>query len=63
MGRKFYPFGTSAVDALVKKFFERKGINPNDVISYQLNRGVDEIGTITFTMPFDDEPATPASEE
>lgn len=54
--RAFAPFGTSAVDRLVAAFLERNGVNPKDIIGYRLTRSIDDLGTIEFSMPFEDEP-------
>lgn len=57
MAKYHTPFGESAVDQVVKRFFERKGINPDDVSAYTLRRSVTDFGTIAVEMYFDDEPA------
>lgn len=63
MAKQFVPWNHSVVDALVKRFFEKVGIDPNYMISYQLNRGIDDTGTITVKMHFDDEPAPAGDQE
>lgn len=63
MGRKIHPFGTSAVDALVKDFLQRKGIEPKDITGYRLTRSLDDIGTIRIDMIFEDQAAEPESDK
>lgn len=60
--RKFAPFGTSPVDHLVKAFLEGKGIDPREISGYTITRSVDDIGTITVSMPFEEEP-TPVAQD
>lgn len=52
--RRFAPFGKSPVDRLVLGFIQEKGISPNDITGYCITRSVDDIGTITFSMLFDE---------
>lgn len=56
MAKQIVPWGHSAVDAVVKRFFEKIGIDPNYVIEYSISRSLDDKGTITIKMWFDDEP-------
>lgn len=56
---KFAPWGTSPVDHLVAAFLREKGINPDDLQGYTINRSIDDIGTITLSMLFEEESVGP----
>lgn len=61
--KKFARWGTSPVDHLVAAFLRKKGINPDELQGYTINRSIDDIGTITFSMLFEEESVTPEDEE
>lgn len=63
MAKQIVSWGHSAVDAVVKRFFEKVGIDPNYVIDYSVTRAIDDAGTITIKMHFDDEPAPAGDQE
>lgn len=57
--KKLARWGTSPVDHLVAAFLREKGINPADVQGYTISRSIDDIGTITFSMLFEEESVPP----
>ena len=57
MAKKYYAWGKSATDAIVGRFLERKGISPADISGYTITRNIEDPGTITLSMHWDDEPA------
>jgi len=68
VARKYVAFGKSAVDVVVAAFLKSKGIKGDDVIGYRLSRGVDDMGTISIDMYFEDIPESdiiifPATEQ
>ena len=50
-------FGQGETDALVMRYFQRVGIEPNYVTAYSITRDSQGGSTITVEMLFDDEPA------
>ncbi len=56
MAKRYVAFGMSAADALVARFLKIKGIDPKDITGYRLSRSVDNFGTISIDMWFDDIP-------
>lgn len=54
MAIELVPFGQSTVDERVKKWLESKGINPNDVLSYRIEKGPN-CSTIELKLWLDDE--------
>ena len=54
MAKKNIPFGTSPTDDLVKRWLDAKGIAPDDVSAYAINRGSDDTPTIVLTMYYDE---------
>jgi hypothetical protein len=51
------PFGNSPVDAEVKKYFAKVGVDVNYVTGYTITRNTRDMPLISVEMFFDEEPA------
>jgi hypothetical protein len=56
------PLGLVPTDEAVKDWMRSKGINPNDVTGYAIDRQVGDVATIKLTMLFAEDPAVKSEE-